>query len=176
MVGEREGKKHPVASCHIHVRVEGKKFDVVGELAQMRSSLHPGAVGAIVSFLGLCRDEGGTLAALEIEHFAAMAQVEMKRIADSAATYWPLQALHIIHRHGRIKPNEEIVLLLIASAHRHAAFEAGAWVMDYLKTNAPFWKKQHWHDGRPPEWVSPAIQDLKPHQRDLFCCDQTRLK
>jgi len=90
---------------------------------------------------------------LEIEHFPQMAQAEIERIAAEAATRWPLQALSIIHRYGHIEVGEAIVFVLALSAHRHAAFAAVEWVMDILKTKAPFWKKQHWHGNRPADWV-----------------------
>ncbi|TJV05672.1 MAG: molybdenum cofactor biosynthesis protein MoaE, partial [Mesorhizobium sp.] len=90
-----------------------------------------------------CRDEGGRLAALELEHYPGMAEAEIGRIATEAVHRWPLQGLTAIHRHGRIAPGENIVLVVAASAHRQAAFEAANFLMDYLKSRAPFWKKEH---------------------------------
>jgi len=150
--------------CPIHVKVQSTPFDAHVAQTELIDSVRPGSIGAVVSFIGLCRDEGGALAALEIEHFLDMAQAEIARIASKAASRWPLQALSVIHRYGRIDVGEEIVLVMVASAHRREAFEATEWVMDYLKTHAPFWKKQHWQGGRPPDWVQPNPNDLERWQ------------
>jgi molybdopterin synthase catalytic subunit len=115
--------------------------------------------GAIVTFTGLCRAEQGTLSALELEHYPGMAEDEIGRIAQQAEQRWPLQAVTIIHRYGMITPGEGIVLVLVASAHRVAAFEAAEFLMDYLKTRAPFWKKEHRKDGSAGDWV-------EAHERD----------
>ena len=98
-------------------------------------------VGAVVSFVGLCRDEGGRLAALEIEHYPGMAEEEIARVAREAEARWPLLGVTVIHRFGRIAPGEQIVLVAVAAAHRGAAFAAAELLMDYLKTRAPFWKR-----------------------------------
>jgi molybdopterin synthase catalytic subunit len=116
-------------------------------------------IGAVVSFTGWCRDEGETLAALELEHYAGMAEAEIARIARQASERWPLQGLTVIHRHGRIAPGEPIVLVLTASEHRQAAFEAASFLMDYLKTRAPFWKKEHRADGTEGDWVAAKDED-----------------
>ena len=96
-----------------------------------------------MTFSGLCRDEGGTLAALELEHYPGMAEAEITRIALEAAERWPVTGLTAIHRVGKIAPGENIVLVIAASPHRQAAFEAASFLMDFLKTDAPFWKKEH---------------------------------
>ena len=124
-----------------------------------------GDVGAVVTFSGLCRDESGTLSALELEHYPGMAEAEIRRIADEAASRWPLLGLTVIHRFGRIAPGENIVLVVAASAHRHAAFEAASFMMDYLKTRAPFWKKEHRRDGTEGEWVEAREIDDHSAQR-----------
>ena len=116
-------------------------------------------IGAVVAFTGYCRDEGGTLAALELEHYPGMAEAEIGRIAGEAAERWPLLGLTAIHRYGRIAPGEPIVLVLAASAHRQAAFEAASFLMDYLKTRAPFWKKEHRADGTEGDWVAAKDED-----------------
>ena len=116
-------------------------------------------IGAVVAFTGFCRDEGGTLAALELEHYPGMAGAEIARIAAEAAERWKLLALTAIHRFGRILPGEPIVLVLAASAHRGAAFDAAAFMMDYLKTRAPFWKKEHRADGSTGDWVAAKEAD-----------------
>ena len=116
-------------------------------------------IGAAVTFTGYCRSEGGALAALELEHYPGMAEAELARIADEAIARWPLLGLTVIHRYGRIKPGEPIVLVIAASAHRNAAFDAASFLMDYLKTRAPFWKKEHRADGSASEWVAAKDQD-----------------
>ena len=91
----------------------------------------------------MCRAESGRLAALELEHYPGMAEGEIARIAEEAATRWPLAAVTVIHRHGTIAVGDNIVLVVAASEHRHAAFEAAGFLMDYMKSRAPFWKKEH---------------------------------
>lgn len=139
------------------VSVQSKQFDPGAETARLTGGRAD--VGAAVAFVGFCRDEGGTLAALELEHFPGMAEAEITRIADQAAGHWPLLGLRIIHRHGLIKPGEPIVLVVATSAHRAAAFEAASFLMDYMKTRAPFWKKEHRADGSVGEWVAAKDQD-----------------
>ena len=119
----------------------------------------------MVTFSGLCRDEAGTLAALELEHYPGMAEAEIARIADEAVGRWPLTGLTAIHRYGRIRPGENIVLVVAASAHRQAAFEAANFLMDYLKSRAPFWKKEHRADGSEGDWVDAKEADDKAAAR-----------
>ena len=118
-----------------------------------------GRAGAVVTFTGLCRDEAGRLAALELEHYPGMAEAEILRVAEDAVARWPLQALRVIHRHGRVCPGDGIVLVVTASSHRVAAFEAANFLMDYLKTRAPFWKREHLADGTVGGWVEAAAHD-----------------
>ena len=139
------------------VRIQGEDFDVAAEIARMTRCRTD--TGAIVSFIGLCRDEAGSLAALELEHYPGMAEAEISRIAQEAVARWPLTGLAAIHRQGRIAPGENIVLVLAASAHRHAAFEAAMFLMDYLKSHAPFWKKEHRADGTAGDWVDAKEAD-----------------
>jgi molybdopterin synthase catalytic subunit len=141
----------------IRTAVTGAPLDMAGEWA----SLAEGGAdsGAVVTFTGLCRDEGGRLAALELEHYPGMAEAELARIAGEAATRWPLQALTVLHRFGLVKPGEAIVLVAAASSHRHAAFAAAEFVMDFLKTEAPFWKKEHLVDGTATGWVEARAKD-----------------
>ncbi|WP_181703245.1 molybdenum cofactor biosynthesis protein MoaE [Chthonobacter albigriseus] len=137
----------------IAVRVQAEDFDVGAEI----EALHRGRsdVGAVVSFVGLCRDEGGALAALELEHYPGMAEAEIGRVAAEAAARWPdVTAITAIHRHGRIAPGGRIVLVVTASPHRTAAFQAAEFLMDFLKTRAPFWKKEHRTDGTSGDWVA----------------------
>lgn len=139
------------------IRVQADDFDVAAEIAAI--SAGRGDIGAVVTFSGLCRSEGGTLAALELEHYPGMAEAEIDRVARRALARWPLLGLTVIHRFGRIRPGENIVLVVTASSHRQAAFEAGDFMMDYLKTQAPFWKKQHLADGSTGGWVAAKSED-----------------
>jgi molybdopterin synthase catalytic subunit len=145
------------------VRVQRDVFDIGAETRLLTAGR--GDIGAVVAFAGLCRDEGGGLKALEIEHFPEMAEAEIGRIAAAAQARWPLLGLSIVHRHGRIEPGEPIVLVVAASAHRQAAFEAAAFLMDYLKTRAPFWKKEHRADGTAGDWVAPKQTDDSAAER-----------
>lgn len=138
--------------------VQREAFDIAAEIARM-SAAENKDMGAIVTFTGLCRSEEGALSALELEHYPGMAEDEIGRIAHNAEARWPLQALTIIHRYGKIIPGEGIVLVLVASAHRATAFEAAEFLMDYLKTRAPFWKKEHRADGQNGDWVEAHHRD-----------------
>lgn len=139
----------------IHVQREG--FDIKDEMARIEKSGRD--IGAIVSFTGLCRSEGGALSALELEHYPGMAEMELTRIAEDAMARWPLQALTLLHRYGVITPGEDIVLVITAAAHRRAAFEAADFLMDFLKSRAPFWKKEHPAQGTPGAWVKAGAGD-----------------
>ncbi len=139
------------------VRVQRDDFDVNAEIAALTAGRRD--AGAVVTFSGLCRDEGGTLAALELEHYPGMAEDEIARIAREAMERWPLTGLAAIHRFGRIEPGANIVLVAAASKHRHAAFEAASFMMDYLKSAAPFWKKEHRLDGTAGDWVAARDED-----------------
>lgn len=139
------------------IQIRRQDFDLASEIGKITADRHD--LGAVVSFIGLCRDENGTLAALEIEHYAGMAKVEIQRIADIACARWPLGGLAAIHRYGKIKPGENIVLVIATSKHRQAAFDGANFLMDFLKTRAPFWKKEHFRDGSEGEWVAPSDSD-----------------
>lgn len=139
------------------VRVQREDFDAAAEVRSLTDGRTD--VGAVVTFTGLCRDEAGTLAALELEHYPGMAEAEIARVAAEAAARWPLAGLVAIHRHGLIEPGGNIVLVVAASAHRAAAFEAASFMMDYLKTRAPFWKKERHVDGTAGEWVEAKAGD-----------------
>ncbi|WFP61885.1 MULTISPECIES: molybdenum cofactor biosynthesis protein MoaE [unclassified Mesorhizobium] len=139
------------------IRVQREDFDVAAEIAALTKGRAD--IGAVVTFSGLCRDEEGALAALELEHYPGMAEAEIGRIAAEAVLRWPLQGLTVIHRHGKIAPGENIVLVVAASAHRQAAFEAANFLMDYLKSRAPFWKKEHRADGSEGGWVEAKEAD-----------------
>ena len=123
------------------ISVQLKDFDAAEEIAALVRDRTD--VGAVVTFSGLCRDDGGTLEALEIEHYPGMAEAEIGRVASDAAGRWPLQGCRVIHRYGLIEPGQNIVFVATASVHRAAAFAAADFLMDYLKPHAPFWKRNH---------------------------------
>ncbi|PPD13748.1 MAG: molybdopterin synthase catalytic subunit [Methylobacterium sp.] len=139
------------------IRVQAEPFDAAAESRRITAGRTD--IGAVVTFTGLCRSEEGSLAALELEHYPGMAEDELARVAREALARWPLQGVTIIHRHGRIVPGEEIVLVVTASAHRRAAFESADFLMDYLKTRAPFWKKEHPASGAEGGWVAAKADD-----------------
>jgi len=139
------------------VAIQAEDFDAAAEIAALTRGRRD--VGAVVTFTGLCRDEGGTLAALEIEHYPGMAEAEIARVAAEAESRWPLQGCRVIHRHGAIAPGGNIVFVATASAHRSAAFAAADFLMDYLKTHAPFWKRNRLVDGSGRDWVAPRAED-----------------
>jgi molybdopterin synthase catalytic subunit len=139
------------------VRVQPEDFDAGAEgeaLTRGRSD-----VGAVVSFVGYCRDESGSLAALELEHYPGMAEDEIARAAGEAEARWPLLGATIIHRYGRVTPGERIVLVAVAAEHRGAAFAAAEMLMDYLKTRAPFWKRAMRLGGGLEGWVEAKGED-----------------
>jgi molybdopterin synthase catalytic subunit len=139
------------------IRIQEADFDVAEEIAGLSKGRTD--VGAVVSFSGICRgsEQGEPIAALTLEHYPGMAEAEIARHADEALARWPLQGLTIIHRFGRIAPGENIVLVVTASAHRQAAFEAAEFLMDYLKTNAPFWKREE--SARGTSWIEAQGHD-----------------
>jgi molybdopterin synthase catalytic subunit len=139
------------------LRIQAEDFDVAAETAALTQDRAD--IGAVVAFTGLCRDESGRLTALELEHYPGMAEAEVGRVIEEAQRRWPLAGLTVIHRFGRIMPGEKIVVVLTASAHRAAAFEAAAFLMDFLKTRAPFWKREHLKDGSVGAWVEAKAAD-----------------
>jgi molybdopterin synthase catalytic subunit len=139
------------------IRVQAEDFDAAAEAAALTRGRAD--IGAVVSFVGLCRDEGGRLAQLEIEHYPGMAEQEIASVAREAETRWPLLGVTIIHRFGAIAPGAQIVLVVTASAHRGAAFAAAEFLMDYLKTRAPFWKRARHSDGALEDWVEAKASD-----------------
>jgi molybdopterin synthase catalytic subunit len=122
------------------VRVQTEDFDVAAETAALTSGQTD--IGAIVTFTGRVRSDGGRLAAMTLEHYPGMTEGELARIEAEAQARWPLAASLIVHRVGDLRPGDNIVLVIAASVHRQAAFEAAGFLMDYLKTRAPFWKKE----------------------------------
>lgn len=161
-------------AAKILIRVQPELFDAEAESAWLCGG-HKN-IGALVTFTGLCRDENGTLAALELEHYPGMAEAELEDLAQKALSRWTLDGLVIIHRHGMIVPPAPIVFVATASAHRRDAFEAADFVMDYLKTRAPFWKKQHFTDGSSSSWVEAKSTDAAAAIRWADDCNGDVLK
>lgn len=134
------------------VRVQREDFDPGAEIARLQRD----DAGAIVSFVGVVRGEsqGEKLVSMTLEHFPGMTERELERIEREARTRWSLQGVSVVHRVGELRPGERIVLVVTAAVHRRAAFEAAEFLMDYLKTRAPFWKRElrasgeHWVEAR----------------------------
>jgi molybdopterin synthase catalytic subunit len=139
------------------VRLQREPFDVAAEVEKLTRGRTD--IGAVVTFTGICRaDENGEpIAALTLEHYPGMADAEIARHVEEANARWPLMGVTVIHRHGRIQPGENIVLVVTASSHREAAFAAASFLMDYLKTRAPFWKQVEKASGK--TWVEPKSSD-----------------
>ena len=147
----------------IEVRVQAEDFDLAEEMAALTEGRAD--IGGIASFIGLCRDEGGTLSALELEHYPGMAESAIRAIAEQAVERFSLSAIRAIHRYGKIEPGGQIVLVAAAAPHRHAAFQGAEFLMDFLKTDAPFWKKEHLVDGSTGEWLSAKDADDSARDR-----------
>jgi molybdopterin synthase catalytic subunit len=139
------------------IRLQSEAFDVAAETAALTRGRTD--IGAVVTFTGVCRaDENGEpIAALTLEHYPGMAEEEIARHVEEACARWPLLGVTVIHRHGRIAPGEPIVLVVTASSHREAAFAAASFLMDYLKTRAPFWKRVETAAGT--DWVEAKAED-----------------
>jgi molybdopterin synthase catalytic subunit len=143
-------------AASIQVAVQAGVIDTQGlTFALEKSNLN---IGAMASFTGFCRDEGGVLNALELEHYPGMAEAKLNEIANEAVTRFGLDALTLVHRFGKVIPGDVIVFVAALSRHRDAAFDGARFVMDYLKTDAPFWKKEHRKDGS-TGWVSAKDAD-----------------
>ena len=139
------------------VRVQTGDFDAGAEMAAMR---HGNAkIGAIASFVGVVRDlnEGAVVAEMTLEHYPGMTERALEKIVDEARARWDIYDALVVHRVGTLKPTDQIVLVVVASAHRGEAFEACEFLMDYLKTRAPFWKKEKTPDGG--RWVDARTAD-----------------
>ena len=139
------------------VRLQREPFDASAEAAKLARGRED--IGALITFTGICRgtENGEPIAALTLEHYPDMAEAEITRHAAEAASRWPLLGLTVIHRYGRITPGENIVLVVTASSHREAAFAAAEFLMDYLKTRAPFWKQVETASGK--TWVAAKAAD-----------------
>lgn len=140
------------------IRVQQEDFDIGTEIRRLVGDRTD--VGAIVTFTGTVRDtaKGRPIVAMTLEHYPGMTEAELSRVEAEALARWPLQASLIIHRYGDLAPGDNIVLVVAASPHRHAAFEAASFLMDFLKTRAPFWKKETGRDGR-GDWVDARESD-----------------
>ena len=142
----------------ITIRLQQSDFDVAAEIAALAAGGRD--VGAVVTFTGICRRGEGAeaISALTLEHYPGMAEAEIRRHVDEAIARWPLSGVTVVHRFGRIEPGQNIVLVVTASAHRQAAFEGAEFLMDYLKANAPFWKREERAEG-PSSWVEAHSRD-----------------
>ena len=139
------------------VRIQREPFDVAAETKKLTQGRDD--AGAVVTFTGICRGAEGTepIAALSLEHYPGMAEAEIERHVAEAVSRWPLIGVTVIHRHGRIVPGEDIVMVVSVSSHREAAFAAAEFLMDYLKTRAPFWKQVEKVGGK--TWVEAKATD-----------------
>jgi molybdopterin synthase catalytic subunit len=148
----------------LSVRVQREDFDVGTEVRRITAGRTD--IGAIVTFTGTVRSEndGRGIAGMTLEHYPGMTEAELARVEAEAGRRWPLQASLIVHRIGALKPGDNIVLVVTASAHREAAFAAAEFLMDYLKTSAPFWKKERGPDGA-ERWVEARQSDDRAIER-----------
>ncbi len=139
------------------VRVQQDDFDLSAEVASLRQD--DARVGAIVTFVGTVRDmnEGASVAEMELEHYPGMTERALAGIVEQAKARWPLYQARVVHRVGPLKPMEQIVLVAVSSAHRGEAFAACEFIIDYLKTEAPFWKKEQTPEGA--RWVDARVTD-----------------
>ena len=138
------------------VRVQREDFDTGAEIKRLTAGRTD--IGAIVTFTGTVRGGENGIAAMTLEHYPGMTETELERVEAEARSRWPLQASLIIHRYGELRPGDNIVLVIAASPHRQAAFQAAEFLMDYLKTRAPFWKKEAGANGH-GEWVDARESD-----------------
>jgi molybdopterin synthase catalytic subunit len=142
----------------ITIRIQSEDFDIAAEIAKLDAE----NTGAVATFTGKVRREGD-LTTLTLEHYPQMTEREIARIVEEAQTRWPLLGVTILHRVGRLMPGENIVLVAVAASHRSAAFQACEFLMDYLKTKAPFWKQEE-RNGT-AQWVEAKYSDDKAAER-----------
>ena len=147
----------------LNVRVSADDFDIAREIAALRQG-NP-KIGAIASFIGLVRDvnDGSGVAAMTLEHYPGMTEKALQDIGTEAAARWEILGCSIVHRVGTLRPEDQIVLVCVASPHRADAFAACEFIMDYLKTRAPFWKKERTPDGE--RWVEARDSDAAAAER-----------
>jgi molybdopterin synthase catalytic subunit len=146
------------------VRVQAEDFDVGAEVQRLAAGNTD--IGAIVTFTGTVRGmaKGRAIVSMTLEHYPGMTEAELARVEAEALARWPLDATLIVHRFGELKPGDNIVLVVAASRHRQAAFEAAAFLMDFLKSRAPFWKKETTADGT-GHWVDARETDAAAMER-----------
>jgi molybdopterin synthase catalytic subunit len=146
-----------MAATPVTVRITMDAFDLSAEIAALTKGRTD--IGAVATFTGICRgaDEGRAVAALTLECYVPMAEAEISRHVEKARTRWPLLGVTVIHRHGRMLPGDDIVLVICTSSHREAAFAGAEFLMDYLKTRAPFWKQEETPQGT--AWVEASEKD-----------------
>ncbi len=143
------------------IRVQTEDFDIGAEIAKLKAGRSD--IGAIVSFTGTVRDRHGAVDEMTLEHYPGMTEAELTRIEAEAKARWPLQASLIVHRLGTLKAGDNIVLVVTASEHRDAAFDAAKFLMDYLKSRAPLWKRESGPDGA--RWVEASESDKDAGKR-----------
>ncbi|MFM1816071.1 MAG: molybdopterin synthase, large subunit [Pseudomonadota bacterium] len=144
------------------VRVQKEDFDLAAEIRALTAGRTD--IGATVTFTGSVRGSIGGIETMTLEHYPGMTERELERVETEALERWPLQASLIIHRYGELRPGDNIVLVITCSPHRQAAFEAAEFLMDYLKTQAPFWKKEA-GPGNEGEWVDARESDDRAVER-----------
>jgi molybdopterin synthase catalytic subunit len=139
------------------IRVQAEDFDIGAEIERLTRGRH--GIGGIVSFVGVVRNSGASerITAMTLEHYAGMTEKQLAAIEAEARERWPLEEVLIVHRHGRLLPGERIVLVVTSSSHRQAAFEACEFLVDWLKTKAPFWKLEETEQGA--RWVEARASD-----------------
>lgn len=144
-------------AASVTIRIQSADFDIAAEIAALTKGNTD--IGAVVSFSGICRGGAGeeAISAMTLEHYPGMAEAEIGRHVSEAVSRWPLTGVTVIHRYGRVVPGDNIVLVLTASVHREAAFQAAEFLMDYLKTSAPFWKSEERAGNR--QWVDAQAHD-----------------
>lgn len=143
---------------HIEIRIQDTPLDALAEIAPVYRG-NPG-VGGVATFIGLMRDlnDGADIRAMTLEHYPGMTEKALEAIVDEAGRRWRLDGVRVIHRVGELRPEDPIVLVAVASAHRGEALQACGFIMDYLKTRAPFWKREQTADGR-TRWVEARASD-----------------
>lgn len=154
-MGQNGGMNPPAATPRVTVQTED--FDLSAETLALRAT--DGGVGAVVSFVGTVRDgaDGTPVSLMELEHYPGMTEASIEAMIDEAFRRFDLRGARVIHRVGPLRPREQIVLVLVSARHRGQAFQACEFLMDYLKTQAPFWKKEHGPDGA--RWVDARVAD-----------------
>jgi molybdopterin synthase catalytic subunit len=145
------------------VRIQAEDFDAGAEIAALRRG-NP-KIGAVASFIGVCRDanDGDTVSKMTLEHYPGMTEKALEKIVAEARGRWDVMDVLVVHRVGELKPTDQIVLVVVAGAHRGEAFAACEFIMDYLKTRAPFWKKEQTPQGA--RWVEARASDGEAAQR-----------